>query len=194
MRSQRIRGRIRYNHAYSDYVDIRSNDMSEYRRRNSLRYPSFDYASSSTIFVTLCTWKRQRLFGRVASGTMHLNPQGEAIADIWRTMEQRHAGFLLDTFIVMPDHLHALVHVNAIPELDSTTTIGEMIRSFKATTTARWSKGVRLETWPTYDTKLWHRNFNDRIVRVDRAIDPIRDYILANPARWSGEHGESGQS
>ena len=31
---------------------------------------------------------------------------------------------------------------------------------------------------------LWHRNFYDRIVRDDRELANIQEYIRTNPARW----------
>jgi hypothetical protein len=31
---------------------------------------------------------------------------------------------------------------------------------------------------------VWQRNFHDRIVRDDRELDAIRQYIRDNPAKW----------
>jgi putative transposase len=32
---------------------------------------------------------------------------------------------------------------------------------------------------------LWHRNYYDHIVRDDRDLDRIREYIEGNPANWN---------
>ena len=34
------------------------------------------------------------------------------------------------------------------------------------------------------DAKFWQRNYYDRIVRNERGLTAIRDYIRANPDRW----------
>jgi REP element-mobilizing transposase RayT len=31
---------------------------------------------------------------------------------------------------------------------------------------------------------IWQRNYYERIIRDDRELDAIRQYIAANPARW----------
>ena len=37
---------------------------------------------------------------------------------------------------------------------------------------------------PARRAKCWQRNYYDRIVRHERGLQAIRDYIFANPARW----------
>jgi hypothetical protein len=36
--------------------------------------------------------------------------------------------------------------------------------------------------------KLWQRNYFEHMVREDRDLDRIREYIDANPVRWSLDH------
>lgn len=31
---------------------------------------------------------------------------------------------------------------------------------------------------------VWQRNYHERVIRDDRALDAIREYIAANPAGW----------
>ena len=38
------------------------------QRRNSLRYPGYDYAQPGAVYVTICTYERQPLFGAVDQG------------------------------------------------------------------------------------------------------------------------------
>ncbi len=41
-----------------------------------------------------------------------------------------------------------------------------------------------MDGWPPFRERLWQRNYYERIVRGDDALEGIRRYILANPARW----------
>ena len=34
---------------------------------------------------------------------------------------------------------------------------------------------------------VWHRNYYERIIRDDRELDAIREYIAANPAKWADD-------
>jgi REP element-mobilizing transposase RayT len=62
---------------------------------------------------------------------------------------------------------------------------------FKTVTTVRYSRGVKELGWAPYDCRLWHRNYYEHIIRNDVELDLIRDYIAANPARWSERNNPS---
>jgi len=36
----------------------------------------------------------------------------------------------------------------------------------------------------TPDMPVWQRNYYEHIIRTERALNAIRQYILDNPARW----------
>ncbi len=59
------------------------------RRRNSLRYPGYDYAQSGAVFVTLCTHNRQILFGAVEEGLMIHSPAGCVAIARWQANSTR---------------------------------------------------------------------------------------------------------
>jgi hypothetical protein len=35
--------------------------------------------------------------------------------------------------------------------------------------------------------RVWQRNYHEHVVRTDRALELIRDYIRSNPDRWPEE-------
>lgn len=80
-------------------------------RRSSIRLAGHDYAGSGTYFVTLCLHGRQPLFGELHHGTMRRNGAGEKVASCWRDLTNRFTGIMLDTFVVMPDHFHGIIHL-----------------------------------------------------------------------------------
>ncbi len=49
--------------------------------RRSIRLRGFDYRAGRADFVTLCTLRRQCLFGDVIDGEMVLNALGEIVRD-----------------------------------------------------------------------------------------------------------------
>lgn len=150
----------------------------------SHRYPGYNYADPGSVFVTICTHEKQQLFGSVQDGLMILNTQGQAVADLWQAISDACPGVELDVWIVMPDHLHGILHLGTTDELVVTSTLGNVVRWFKATSVEAWRRAASTGIWPRYDRHLWHPNFHDAIIRSDRELDERRSYIEGNPGRW----------
>ena len=80
--------------------------------RHSLRLKDYDYSSAGAYFVTLCTQNRVCLFGQVIDDEIVLNKNGKIVRDEWlRTSEIRHE-IVLDEYVVMPNHFHAIILIN----------------------------------------------------------------------------------
>lgn len=154
------------------------------RRRNSLRYPGYDYSQAGAVFVTICTQGRQRLFGTVRDGRVVLTLPGRRAGDRWAQVPARFPGVLIDVFIVMPDHIHGIIVTGTDPTLPTQSTASDVVRWFKSALFTDYTTGVRHHGWDPYDRQLWQRNYYDHIIRSDHELDRIRTYIEANPARW----------
>ena len=82
--------------------------------RNKYRIPSnrlrgWDYASSGHYYITIVTAGRDRLFGDIVNGEMVLNDLGQIVYDaFFKSFELREELFLGE-FVLMPNHLHAIV-------------------------------------------------------------------------------------
>ncbi|MBI2917089.1 MAG: hypothetical protein HYY01_03760 [Chloroflexi bacterium] len=91
--------------------------MAEYdkpgRGRPSLRLPSYDYSWPGAYFITTDTQGREALFGDARNGEVRLNALGQVVADCWSALPSRYPGIELDTFAVMPDHVHGIIIVVA---------------------------------------------------------------------------------
>ena len=77
--------------------------------RRSIRLKGYDYTRDGTYFVTVCTQDRARVFGTVVDGEMHSNAYGHEIAHCWLWLAEQYPYVLLDEWIVMPDHTHAII-------------------------------------------------------------------------------------
>ncbi len=51
-------------------------------------------------------------------------------------------------------------------------------------TTNGYIRGVKTASWPSFNGRLWLRNYYEHVIRDDDALNRIRQYILDNPARW----------
>ncbi len=77
--------------------------------RQSHRLKGYDYSLSAPYFVTLCTENFPCLFGKIERERMLLNEQGKMVKGWLTEIENNFPGVLLDTFQVMPNHLHGII-------------------------------------------------------------------------------------
>ena len=55
---------------------------------------------------------------------------------------------------------------------------------FKTMTTNAYIRGVKQHGWLSFPGRLWQRNYYEHVIRSERALTAIRQYIPDNPARW----------
>ncbi|WP_157850594.1 transposase [Chloracidobacterium thermophilum] len=84
----------------------------ERHHRRSIRLRGYDYSQAGAYFVTICTRNRACLFGEVVDGTVQLNPLGEIVQQTWHNLPNHVAGIRLDTFVVMPNHVHGIIMID----------------------------------------------------------------------------------
>lgn len=154
-------------------------------KSGALRLPTYDYASAGAYFVTICTHQRLCLFD---------SPGLQEIAEeAWQEIPLHFANVQLDAFVVMPNHVHGVLHFTASEEepvapqhagaLQKRPTLSVVVRSFKAAVT----RDLRLRR--LHDGQpFWQANFYDRIIRNDAELNRIREYIAQNPVAWSHDH------
>jgi putative transposase len=154
--------------------------MSSYPTRRHSRLSGYDYTTTGFYFVTLCIQDRLPLLGTVASGEMMHSPAGALIRELCEEIPHRSPGILLDTLMVMPDHLHAILSLSG-----DKLSLSEVIHHLKSRTTAQYVCGVRGSSWQPFHQTLRQKGFYDRVIRDDRELTAIREYVVQNPLRWS---------
>jgi len=63
-------------------------------------------------------------------------------------------------------------------------TVGDIVGAFKSRVTVEYIRGVKTSGWPPFRGRLWQRNYYEHIIRNERALNAIRQYIIENPRRW----------
>ena len=98
----------------------------------------------------------------------------------------------LDAFVLMPDHMHAIVRLMDDEHGMASLTVSTVIQWFKTMTTNAYIRAVRHDGWPAFGGRLWQRGFHDRIVRDPLSLSQFRQYIADNPA-MSGHDRPGGE-
>jgi REP element-mobilizing transposase RayT len=150
-----------------------------------MRLAGYDYALEGGYFVTLCARKRLCLFGEVDGGLLRPNEAGRMLTDWWGELPGRFAGVALDEFVVMPNHLHGVVLIVEARAGDERVSLPRVMQWFKTMTTNAYIRGVKQSGWPAFPGKLWQRGYYDHIIRDEKDMARIREYIAGNPANWA---------
>jgi REP element-mobilizing transposase RayT len=167
--------------------------------RRSIRLKGYDYASPGAYFVTMCSYEKECIFGEVADGSVRLNEIGKLVEQTWLATPTIRPNVSLDEYVVMPNHLHGIVIIDwemrfdpvarrgvlqyapTVNELQSPSqTLGAIIRGFEGSGTKRINA---MRGAP--GTPVWQRNYYEHIVRNDKDLDRIREYIHRNTDKWS---------
>jgi putative transposase len=164
--------------------------------RRSMRLPGSDYSQPGAYFVAICTQRRACLFGRVENDAMVLNETGAIVAEAWHDLPNHYPHIELDTFVVMPNHVHGIITITDVgagfkpaPRAGYKPAptkpakrhgLPEIVRGFKTFSARRISQLRR-----TPGTRLWQRGYYEHVIRNEESLACIRAYIEANPLAWA---------
>ncbi|MDD2227914.1 MAG: hypothetical protein PHY48_00710 [Candidatus Cloacimonetes bacterium] len=82
-------------------------------QRKLLRLHGFDYSCTAAYFITICSYQKQHIWGKVVNGEMHTNQFGKLVAEEWLRSANLRDNIGLDAFVVMPNHVHGIVQIMA---------------------------------------------------------------------------------
>ncbi|MBU2440435.1 transposase [bacterium] len=166
----------------------------KYNRR-SIRLQRYDYSLPGAYFITICIHKQKML--------LKIKDVQMMIRSVWSSLPDRFLSLKLDEFVIMPNHIHAILCINIVGadlvsarnKADlvfarnkttpiSAPTISRIVQAFKSITTYKYILGVKENNWPLFGKRLWQRNYYDHIIRSEKSLNYIREYIFNNPIRW----------
>jgi len=171
------------------------------RSRHSVRLKGYDYTQVGAYFVTIVTERRNCLFGSIIDGEICLNSVGRIVQSAWNELPKHFSGIDTDMFVVMPNHVHGIICIADNPRVlvgaqhaapskhrvpsnpnVQPSSLGAIIRSFKSAVSKLYN-----EECGRSGLGIWQRNYYEHIIRDERALIRIREYIATNPARWSSD-------
>ncbi|MDD5088399.1 MAG: transposase [bacterium] len=170
---------------------------TDYPQRKRLRLSDYDYSRAGGYFITVCTKDKQSLLGNIESGTSILSDWGKIAQQVWRALPETYPRVELDEFVVMPNHIHAILFLqdepsNIAPSVSSSrgglseaqpdrasASLSEIIRHFKTTSAKAVNRARRTPGHP-----VWQRGFHEHVIRNEEDLFNTRQYIRQNPLKW----------
>ena len=171
-------------------------------RRRSIRLKGYDYASPGWYYLTICTHEGELLFGEVVRDQMHLSEIGAIAQECWNEIPQHFPRASLDVSSVMPNHLHGIVIISGdvrarrgvpVQSLSRAAAFGKPVPGSLATMVGLFKQAVTRRVRARHATvrarhgvplHIWHENYYEHIIRNEKELNRIREYIRTNPLRW----------
>ena len=181
--------------------------------RRSIRLQGYDYSQNGAYFITLCTHNRECLFGQIQNGQMILNEYGKIVEQCWNNLSNHYDNIELDAYVIMPNHFHGIILItDNVDNVDNVRAIRELpihelpihelprqqqkqrqqqrrkmllpkiVGRFK-TNSAKQINQMR----NTPGISVWQRNYYEHIIRDEKSLENIRNYIINNPAKWQND-------
>src|SRR3990172_7412840 len=177
-------------------------NQDSHHHPRSIRLRGYPYSSPGAYFVTICICEKNCLLGNIQNHEMHLNPYGQIVKEEWLRSASIRKEIQLDSYTIMPNHLHGIVIIAEVnlPHLpmaigqsgsqaDSPVqrgpakhSLGGLVAGFKSSATKRIN-----ELRGTPGIPVWQRNYYEHIIRNTRSLEKIRKYIDENPLRWEAD-------
>ena len=169
-------------------------DFGEQHHRRSIRLKDYDYSQEGAYFVTICTHGKECILGHIIDGRVELSPIGHSVYGYWLQIPKHFEAVQLDEFVVMPNHMHGILMITRCcrgvkfnaPTRGSDSfscisprkdTLAVIVRTYKSVV-SRWCRENG------YGDFRWQRNYYEHIIRSERDLKEIREYIVNNPMKW----------
>ena len=125
------------------------------RATKNIRLKGYDYSSDGFYFITICTnYRRPYLTGE----------NKEIVAQFIEQLPHKINGVKLDYYQIMPSHMHLILTLEHC-ELK----LAGIVRRLKAAATKH------------IGFKLWQPNYYEHVIRGEKALVKVREYIQNNP-------------
>lgn len=183
-------------------------------RTDSLRLQGYDYSKKGLYFITICTQNHKPYLGAIEEDKMILNKAGKIVANEWQRTARIRERVELGEWVVMPNHVHGIIHLKAKLRRDAShasqerlkpcklrddcnsslhkdghtsfknefgpqrNNISSIVRGFKSACSKKiYELGKK--------TFSWQSGFYDYIIRNQKSLLKIEQYIRENPCRWT---------
>ena len=152
-------------------------------QRKHPRLKNYDYGSSGSYYITICTEKKKCILGCVPKRT-NINVAPETIlSDIGKTAKKFiesiagiYSNIKVENYVIMPNHIHLLITIQ-----DSDNSNGlkadvfQMIKAYKRLT----AKEIGYQ--------FWQASFYDEIIKDDLHFQNVWEYIEFNECKWEDD-------
>ena len=151
-------------------------------KRKHTRLKHYDYSSAGAYFITICTHNRRCLLSRIvgrglAPAEIQYTAYGQIAQAQLLLLEQRYPSLKIDRYVIMPNHIHAIVLLEEVAGASQRPAITDIVCAYKSLTTRQCKKVLPID-------KLFQSSFYEHVIRNREDYQGIAEYIDHNPKQW----------
>ena len=158
----------------------------EVHHRKSIRLKDYGYSKEGLYFITICTKNRECILSEIVGADAHICPVskmtdiGMIVEKYLKNINTSYENVNLMKYVVMPNHVHFIINIEEKSMEKgsmwaSTPTVSKIVQTFKIIVTK------------TLGYSIWQRNYYEHIIRNDRSLNQIIEYIQYNPLNWKND-------
>lgn len=159
-------------------------------QRKSPRLKGFDYSSEYAFFVTICTKDRKCLLSHIVGTgedtcpSVELTQYGEFAQQVLQEMDSFYDHIAVDAFVIMPNHIHALVRIVKMMGSDENGQVRTPVPTSQNSILSAFVATFKRLCTKHYGESVWQTRFYDHIIRDEKDYQAHLRYIDENPLRW----------
>lgn len=139
--------------------------------RKRIHLKNYDYSKEGLYFITLCIKKRLDLLGKIKGiNYIELTQEGILAEKYLKNMEQIYYPVTIDEYIIMPNYIHIIIHINN----SNNISISRIIKQYKMYVSKKIGYSI------------WQKSFYDHIIRHEKEYHIIK-YIKNNILNWKND-------
>jgi len=151
-------------------------------KRKHPRLDHYDYSTAGAYFITICTQSRRCLLSRIvgrglAPAEIQYSTYGQIAQEQLLLLEQRYPSLKIDQYVIMPNHIHAILLLEETAGDSQHPTIMDIVCVYKSLTTRLCKKAQPID-------KLFQTSFYEHVIRGREDYHEIVEYIVNNPKQW----------
>ena len=155
---------------------------NNFPKRKHPRLDHYDYSIAGAYFITICTQNRRCLLSHIvgqglAPAEIQYTAYGQIAREQLLLLEQRYPSLKIDRFVIMPNHIHAILLLEEMPEDAPRPTLMDIVCAYKSLTTRQCKKVGPID-------KLFQTSFYEHVIRGREDYHEIAEYIVNNPKQW----------
>jgi REP element-mobilizing transposase RayT len=133
------------------------------------------------------------VLSRITYGKVVLTGIGNIAKRLWLEIPEHFKNVELDEFIIMPNHMHGIVIINnvetchgmSLQKNSNVNKFSKPISGSLAMIINQYKSSVaRICRKNGYNKFAWQPRFYDHIIRNEKLLQKIREYIHNNPLKW----------
>ena len=155
---------------------------NESPKRKHPRLAHYDHSAAGAYFITICTQNRRCLLSRIvgrglAPAEIQYTSYGLIAREQLFLLEQRYPSLKIDQYVIMPNHIHAILLLAETAEGNQRPTVMDIVCAYKSLATRECKKVRPID-------KLFQTSFYEHVIRGSEDYDEIAEYIVNNPKQW----------